>query len=182
MNIKNKGGKKMKSQKLIVSIAIVFLLASTSGAMADADCQGGVLEGTELDPLVIDGDLVIDGQSCFINNALIRGDVTVTNSENLTMIDNVVEGNLHVSRGREAVILGNTIGIVEGELATNSNLVIKRNERVWMLLNIVTGSARVNRNSKVDVKKNAVTFILLCVGNRRLDSFQNEVGGEEFCR
>jgi hypothetical protein len=182
MNIKNKGGKKMKSQKLIVSIAIVFLLASASGAMADADCQGGVLEGTELDPLVIDDDLVIDGQTCFINNVIVKGNVTVTNSETITMIDNVIEGNLHVSRGREAVILGNTIGIVDGELATNSNLVIKRNDRVWMLLNIVTGSAKVNRNDKADVKKNAVTLILLCRGNRRLDSFQNEVGVEEVCR
>jgi hypothetical protein len=64
---------------------------------------------------------------------------------------------------------------------TNSNLLVRNNTRVYVLINIVTGSMFVNTNFKADVKKNAVAGNLLCRDNQRLDSFENEVGGESQC-
>jgi hypothetical protein len=172
----------MKSQKLLVIAAIVCLLVGASGtAMAVDTCVDGVIQGTEDEPLTVDS-IVVNGQSCFVHHVIVQGDVTVTNSEDFSMVDCKVEGSVSVKQSGSVIILANTVGIVEGDLATRSNLVVSRNDRAWILLNIVTGSTRVIRNSKADVKKNGVAINLLCLGNRRLDSFQNEVGVEELCR
>ncbi len=170
----------MKTQKLIVIVAIVCLLVGASSAAMAVDCAGGVIQGTEEEPLEVD-EIVIDGQSCFVNNVIVTGDVTVADSEDFTMIDCNVRGNAKVTQSREVIIFGTTFGVVEGE-TTNSNLLVINNDRVYVLINIVTGSMFVNTNLKADVKKNAVVGNLLCRDNQRLDSFENEVGGESQCR
>jgi hypothetical protein len=171
----------MKTQKLIVIAAIVCLLVGASSAAMAVDCAGGVIQGTEKEPLEVD-EIVIDGQSCFVNNVIVTGDVTVVDSEDFTMIDCNVHGNAKITQGREVIIFGTTFGVVEGNLATNSNLLIRNNSRVYALINIVTGSMFVHSNRKADVKKNAVVGNLWCRDNQRLDSFENEVGLESQCR
>jgi len=171
----------MKTQKLIVIAAIVCLLVGASSAAMAVNCDGGVIQGTRETPLEVD-EIVIDGQSCFVKDVIVTGDVTVTDSEDFVMIDVKVLGNARVTHGQEAIIFASTFGVVEGDPATNSNLLVKNNARVYVLVNIVTGSMFVNTNFKADVKKNAVAGNLLCSGNQRLDSFENEVAGESECR
>ena len=171
----------MKSQKLLVIAAIVCLLVGASGTAMAVSCLGGIMEGTQETPLEVD-EIVVAGRSCFVHNVIVLGDVTVNNSEDFTMLDSSIKGDVLVTQSGAVIIAGNTVGVVEGDIATNSNLVVRSNDRAWVLLNLITGSARVDFNSKADVKKNAVSFNLLCRENRRLDSIQNEVGGVEQCR
>jgi hypothetical protein len=171
----------MKNQKLLISAAIVCLLVGASGAaMAQETCTEGILQGTEEEPLVVEGDIIITGRSCFINNVIVNGDVTATNSEDLTMIDNEVVGNVRVIGGRFATIIGNKVGMVEDSSNTFPILTVSNNERASVLINLVTNAIVVTGNDIADIKKNVVPF-LFCDNNRRLDSFRNETF-EEDCR
>jgi hypothetical protein len=178
----------MKIQKILVSAAIVCLLVGASGAaMAVDTCENGVIAGTDEAPLEVD-EIKIDGRSCFVNNVIVSGDVTVTNSEDFAMIDSVVKGSVRVLGCRNAIVVNNYVGSFESaetvgsfeSAETVTNLLVSRNEHAWVMLNIVSNVLAVNLNSKADVKKNAAA-ILLCVGNRRLDSFENEAA-EQNCQ
>jgi hypothetical protein len=178
----------MKTQKLIVIAAIVCLLVGASGAaIAQEACAEGILSGTEEESLVVDGDIIIDGRSCFINNVNVSGDVTVTNSEDLSMVDNRVAGNVRITEGRNVTIIGNTIGgdIDSGDPFAFSDLVVSNNRRAAIYLNIVTDTIAVINNNKAEIKKN-VSFNLFCFQNRRLDENRNETanlaGGVEDCK
>jgi len=169
----------MKIQKILVSAAIVCLLVGASGAaMAVNTCEDGVIAGTEEVPLEVD-EIKIDGRSCFVNNVIVSGDVTVTNSEDFAMIDSAVKGSVRVLGCRNAIVVGNNVGSFESA-ETVTNLLVSRNDHAWVMLNIVSNVLAVNLNSKADVKKNAAA-ILLCAGNRRLDSFENEAA-EQNCQ
>jgi len=124
-------------------------------------------------------EIKIDGRSCFVNNVIVSGDVTVTNSEDFAMIDSVVKGSVRVLGCRNAIVVNNDVGSFESA-ETVTNLLVSRNEHAWVMLNIVSNVLAVNLNSKADVKKNAAA-ILLCAGNRRLDSFENEAA-EQNCQ
>ena len=158
---------KMKYTKIIVNAVAACLLAGASVAAMAVGCPEGFIENVEVD------EIIIDGQSCFINDVIVNGNVLVTNSEDLIMTDNVVKGRVRILEGRTAIVSRNDIA---------KRLVVSRNERAIVILNIVIGSALVNTNDKADVKKNAVGLFLRCKRNRRLDSFQNEVAGQEDCR
>jgi hypothetical protein len=157
----------MKNQKLLISVAIVCLLVGASGAaMALETCAEGILQGTEEEPLVVEGDIIIDGRSCFINDVIVNGNVTATNSEDLTMIDNQVNGDVRVTGGRDAIVTLNTV---------KGNLLVRRNERALVVLNVASQIIWVNRTiKKATVKKNAAAIAIVCNENGRLDAFENE--------
>jgi DNA/RNA endonuclease YhcR with UshA esterase domain len=163
----------MKSQKLIVIAAIVCLLVGASGAaMAQETCAEGILEGTEEFPLEVAGDIIIDGRSCFIHNVIVKGNVIATNSEQLTMIDNLVEGDVRVIGGRNAIIILNTV----------RNLVVRHNEMAAVAINVAARTIRVNGTIyKATVKRNGAAVAIVCRNNGRLDAFENEAPANE-CR
>jgi hypothetical protein len=75
----------MKSQKLIVIAAIVCLLVGASGAAMALDCADGVIQGEEGEPLVVEEDIIIEGQSCSIKDVEVAGNIEVINSEHITI-------------------------------------------------------------------------------------------------
>ncbi len=180
----------MKSQKLIVSVAIACLLFGAPGvAMALDTCEGGVIEPPEGEETITVDEIILDGEDCFVKDVIVTGDVIVSNSEDFNLIDCEVKGNVKVTSSRAVIILGNSVGIAgggeegegeEGE-GENGDLTVANNERVWLLANINTGSTRVIRNLIAVVKANAATFNLLCRRNVRLDEARNRAGAEEEC-
>jgi hypothetical protein len=157
----------MKSQKLIELASAACLLLGVSSASMAVDCVGGVIEEITVD------EIIIDGQSCFVNDVVVEGDVIVKNSEDFTMVSTQVAGQVLVKGGRWATLFANKV---------NGGIVAVDNERAALLVNVVEGSMGVFRNDKADVKANGVLINLVCEDNRRLDSARNEVGGHEDCR
>ena len=163
----------MKTQKLIVSVAIVCLLFGASGAaMADdiLECDDGIIQGTRQEPLVVEGNILIEGQSCTIKDVEVAGRIEVLNAENITIVSNEVEGRILVEKSRFATIVANGA----------RNIVVKNNELASVAANIATRTIRVNRNGVAFVKQNA-SLAIVCRGNIRLDSFFNQAE-EESCR
>ena len=157
----------MKSQKLIVLASAACLLLGVSGASVAVDCVGGVIEEITVD------EIIIDGQSCFVNDAVVIGDVIVTNSEDFTMVSTEVAGQVLAKGGRWATLFANRV---------TGGIVAVDNERASLLVYVVEGSMGVFRNDKADVKANGVLVNLVCKDNKRLDSARNQVGGQEDCR
>ena len=163
-----RGESKMKSQKLMVLASAACLLFGVSGTAMAVDCASGAIEETTVD------QIMIDGQSCFVDDVVVLGDVQVLNSEDFTMVSSTVGGSVRVIGGRNAFLVANQV--------TAGDFTVSNNERAAVLVNIVAGNMGVNNNLKADVKKNGVAINLVCLGNNRLDSFQNQVGGVEDCR
>jgi hypothetical protein len=162
----------MKSLKLFVSVATLCLLVGASGTAMAVDCLGGAIEGTEGEPLEVD-EITVDGRSCFINDVIVAGNVVVTNSEDLVMIDNDVRGRIRVIGGRNATLVGNEA----------ANIVVSQNETATLALNRARRTIRVNGNvRKATVKRNFAIIAIICRNNGRLDSFENESTGDVECR
>jgi hypothetical protein len=105
---------------------------------------------------------------------VVTGDVTATNSEDFTLNDSVVLGNVLIRGGRNARVASNEIGEVEsGNL---SELVVLENENAVVFLNIATDLIKVNKNGRAIVAGNAAPTIN-CKNNGRLEARQNESEG-----
>ena len=150
----------MKSLKWLLSVAIVCLfVGASSTAMADG-CPGGAIENQTV------AEITVEGESCFINEVIVQGNVLVTNSEDLIMIGNTVQGDIRVIGGRNAALVGNTAKV--------GSIVVSRNEDANVVLNVAAQTIRVNGNGgKAIVKRNAAPLIV-CRNNDRLDAFENE--------
>jgi hypothetical protein len=151
----------MKSLKLFVSVATACLLVGASGTVMAVDCAGGIIENTTVD------SITIDGQSCFINEVFVNGDVIVRNSEELVMVRNNVVGNIRVLGGRNVTLVANS--------AKDGSIVVRSNERALLVLNNATETIRVIRTGKkATVKRNLAAIAIVCRNNGRLDAFENE--------
>ena len=158
----------MKALKWLVSVATVCLLVGASGTAMAVDCEGGTIENTDVP------EITIDGRSCFINEVIVQGNVLVTNSEDLIMIKNDVQGDIRVFGGRNATLVANTTKV--------GNIVVSRNEDATLALNVAAQTIRVNGNvRKATVKRNGAGLLILCRNNGRLDAFENEAADVE-CR
>ena len=157
----------MKSLKLFVSVATVCLLVGASSTAMAVGCPTGAIENQTV------AEITVDGRSCFINEVIVQGNVLITNSEDLIMIKNTVDGDIRIFEGRNATLVANT--------ATVGNIVVTGNEDATLALNIAGQTIRVNRNGgKAIVKRNAAPLIV-CRNNDRLDAFENEAA-ELRCR
>ncbi len=98
----------MKSLRLLACASTACLFLGTSGAAMAVGCPTGTLVGVTVD------EIVIDGQSCYIEGVIVNGDVTVTNSEAITVVASVINGNLRVGSGEFANIGANQVGLADG--------------------------------------------------------------------
>ena len=187
----------MKSQKLIVIVAIVCLLVgASSAAMARNDCPDGSITGGTYDEIVIN-----EFVSCSIVGVYVTGRVLVRDADQFTMMGSLVEGNVRVINTVSAALVDNQV--VGGNLVARGNAfssvlrnvvpggsirvndeTCKREQEVSVLQNLVSGgSLQVNCNETADVKDNKVTNgNITCRDNDRLDSKDNDaIGGRVNC-
>jgi hypothetical protein len=173
----------MKTQKLIVIAAIVCLLVGASGAamagmgpdpkppeeptIDNNTCSEGTIEGA------VDGDIVIENRSCLIDDADVKGNITVANAETITIIGTKVSGTVWVTQSRQVTIAGNDL---------EDNLTIVHNETATVAANRAGGTTiDVNENGLATVKRN-ISKNLYCLENTRLSALGNETTGAEDCR
>ena len=186
----------MKSQKLIVIVAIVCLLVGASGAaMARNDCPDGSITGGTYDVIVIN-----EFVSCSIVGVYVTGRVLVRNADQFTMIGSLVNGNVRVINAVSAALVDNQVNgnlvargnrfssvlrniVLDGNIRVNDDS-CEQEQVVSVLQNLVSGgSLQVNCNEKADVKDNKVTDgDITCRDNDRLDSKDNDAfGGRVNC-
>ena len=147
----------MELQKSLVNAAATCLLAGASATAMAVDCANGNLIGLQVD------EVVINGQSCYMEDLIVMGDVTVVDSEDLTMFNVSAAGTIRVIGGGNAIMVGNTA----------DGIAVWNNEYVNLVANAAALNIRVINNLKASVKKNAAPT-LLCRENLRLDAFENE--------
>jgi hypothetical protein len=128
------------------------------------DCATGNLIGQQVD------EVVINGQSCYMEDLIVAGNVTVIDSEDVTMFQVNAGGTIRVIGGGKALLVANGA----------RGIAVRNNEYVNLVTNVATRNIRVINNLKANVKKNAAPTIL-CRDNHRLDSFGNEAA-EDRCR
>ena len=168
----------MKYQKLLVSAATACLLVGVSSAAMAVDCPNGFIIGQSVD------EIVINGQVCHIEDTVVDGNVTITNSPDVDMIDVQVTGNVTVTGGANTNatlarvdsfsgsidVSGHASAIVTaciargaGTAADNGNMVVNNNTAAVVYTNLVVGN-------------------LTCTGNTELDEYFNRVYGTENCQ
>jgi hypothetical protein len=155
---------KMKTLKRLISATIMCLVVGASGTAWAVDCPNGALVGTTVD------EVVINGQSCYIERLIVTGDLIVANSEDLMIWRAEVGGRIRILGGGNAIIVSTTA----------DRITVRNNEYVNLVGNVVRERMRVINNLKANVKKNAAS-ILVCRNNHRLDAFENEAA-ENRCR
>lgn len=121
------------------------------------DCATGNLIGQEVD------EVVINGQTCYMERLFVTGDVTIIDSEDVTMFRVNVGGTIRVIGGSNALLVANGA----------QGIAVRNNEYVNLVTNVAVRNIRVINNLKANVKKNAAAT-LLCRDNLRLDAFENE--------
>ena len=149
----------MKTQKLLVIVAISCLMLGVSGAaMAqDSNCPAGAVTG------LVDGDLTVRGD-CVVQGAVITGDVRVNNAveNSFVLRDTTVNGQVIVRGGsviitRTVVVSSNlrvkdTIDtVVENTLVAVGNMRFVGNQQVLIYSNTVpVGDIRCKDNINPD--------------------------------
>jgi len=169
----------MKSQKLLIGAATACLLVGTSGAAMAVDCAGGIISFQEVD------EIVINGQPCFIQDVVVTGDVTVTDSPDVDMIDVEVGGTVLVTGTVENAELNATL--VRTDVFAG-NLLIDGQATAIVVGNILrggggpeSGDLLVNNNVAAIVRSNVVVGDLGCTDNLELDENFNRVYGTDDC-
>jgi cytoskeletal protein CcmA (bactofilin family) len=147
MNIKNKGETKMKTQKLLVIVAISCLMLGGLGAdMAaakDHECPLGAETGLVLGDVRVSGD-------CVVQAAAITGNVIVNNASDETFVlyNTIVNGKVKVK--------GGTV-IIKEAVVVSSNLVV--NDTINTVVSdtlVAEGNMRFVGNSYVLIESNVV--------------------------
>ena len=120
----------------------------------------------------VDGDLAVAGGDCIVISSTIRGDVRITDTNYLVMLNNEVRGRILVTRsdGNEGAGVANFIAntVIDGNFAVSD----------YAVANVIdnetrTGSIRVSRNGEALVQKNIAAHSLLCRDNDELSSYVN---------
>jgi hypothetical protein len=141
----------MKTQKLLVIVAIVCVLLGLSVGVAMAEgCPGGLIQGE-----TFPGNLRITDDSCTIIGSTIQGSLRIINSDYVVnVIANTVFGKRLVVRDMGAA------NVIENET--------------------ITGNIRVIRNVSALVEKNISAQDLIC-NNTDTDAFFNFAEGTLSC-
>ena len=162
----------MKLRKLFLSVATGGLLPGVSGGAAMAEgCGDGVIEGESFD-----GSLVVSGErSCSIISSTIQGDIRVTDSDNVLLLNNKVGGKIQVVRtdGQEGKGVANVIA----NTMFSGNLEVSENDTANVIENeTLTSNIRVIGNTTALVQKNIAKLDLICSENTDLSAFLNVAG------
>ena len=172
----------MKFQKLFLRVATGCLLVSASGvAMAQTvDCAGGTIIGQQVD------EIVINGQPCYIEDTTVNGNVTVTDSPDLDMINVEVKGNVSV-QGSVSVTEGGSATLLRvdsfsGNIDVSGHSVAIVGACIVRGATAGSGNMTVNNNAGAVVYSNVVVGNLTCTGNIELDQSFNRVYGTENCQ
>jgi len=166
----------MKTQKLIVIVAIVCLLvgALAGAAMAELNgCGDGVLK----DEVFNSGLRITGDEPCVIIGCTIQGDIRATNLPYVLLLNNKVSGMIRVD-GNAGIGVANVIA----NTVLSDKIVVRDNEVAYVLENdVVTGDIRVNFNTKAYVQKNIAAQDIKCRENTNLNAFFNLAGGDNTC-
>jgi len=183
----------MKTQKLIVIVAIVCLLVGvSSAAMARNDCPDGFLVGGTIDSIIINEPLA----TCTILGVYVTGDedgrgIVVRGGGSITIKDSIVEGRLAViDSSGEVLIEDNEVSdnivvrdntsftLVLRNVVRNGQIrVIDQNlegQRVEVIENLIFGgNLSVNGNASAAVIENRTDGNITCSDNVELISRNN---------
>jgi hypothetical protein len=160
----------MKTQKLLVIVAISCVLLGVSGGAAMATgCGDGLIQNE-----TFDGSLIIRDEPCAIISSTINGDVLVFNSDHVLLMNNKIGGSVKVVDSGVANVIANTV--FNGQIFVGSNDVanVIENETLG-------GSIQVNRNINALVQKNLAGKNIHCYSNTTLASFLNHAAGFVNC-
>ena len=166
----------MKTQKLIVIVAIVCLLVGTLGGAAMAElngCGDGVLK----DEVFNSGLRITGDEPCVIIGCTIQGDIRAINLPYVLLLNNKVGGIIRVD-GDAGIGVANVIA----NTVLGDRIVVRDNDTAYVLENdAVTGDIRVVFNGKAYVQKNIAAQNIRCRENTELNAFLNLAGGNNTC-
>ncbi len=159
----------MKTQKLLVIVAIsCLLLGVSSGAAMAEGCGDGLIQNE-----TFDGNLRITDDSCTIIGSTIAGNLRVINSDYIVLINNKVGGNIRVDGNEGSDNVANVIAntVFGGKLVVRDYAIANVIENETL-----TDHIRVINNGNTLVQKNIAAQDLICRRNDDLDSFINFAG------
>ena len=160
----------MKTEKLLVIVAISCLLLGVSSGVAMAEgCGDGFLQGE-----TFDGNLRITDDNCVIIGSTIEGNLRVINSDNVVLIDNKVGGRLRVDGNA-----GNGTAVILGNKVYGGSIVVRDLQRANIVENqTLAGDIRLLANTSVLLKLNISAGDIVCRNNTSVDDFANYAAGE----
>jgi hypothetical protein len=166
----------MKTQKLLVIVAIscVLYVVSVGTAMAELEgCGDGVLKDE-----TFNSDLRITGdEPCVIIGSTIQGDIRAINLPYVLFMNNRVGGIIRVDGNA-----GEGVANVIANTVLGDKIVVRDNEVAYVLENdVVTGDIIVKFNIKAFVQKNIAAQDIRCRENTNLDALLNLAGGVNTC-
>lgn len=169
----------MKLYKQFLTATTGCLLLSAAGAAMAVDCPRGFIRETTVP------SIEIDGQVCVIDDVVVQGAVTVTNSPELFMSDVDVGGPLTVTGGESAIFL--RVDVKSGDFSvTGAKLAVVGANTVQGGpapdgTVVPGGNLLVNDNIGAAVQSNAANGNITCTGNTELDAFDNIASGTINC-
>ena len=168
----------MKFQKLFLTTATGCLLLGASGAAMAVDCPSGFIIGARVT------DITIDGQPCHIEDTIVDGNVTITNSPNINMFDVEVAGNVSVTgpAGNTSNTSLSRVDSFGGNIDVNGHAIAIVSACIARGGVAGTGNVTVNNNLAAAVVSNVVVGDLNCAGNGELEDTFNRVYGTDDCR
>lgn len=166
-----KEGRVMKmwtTKRVCMAGAVALWLATGTGTAFAQDspnvCPGGIIQDATLD------SLTLVGQSCYLENVTINGDLTVTNAGRFTIQNSDVSGTIRVRASGDVRINDSNPGSV----------VLRGNEHAEVDLVIADIAIRVIRNGSAFVFANAAP-IIQCRGNTRTVGLKNQSASGNNC-
>jgi hypothetical protein len=176
----------MKFQKLFVSVATACLLVGvSSAAMAQEEpppaapvvdtCEKGAIIATIVD------EIVVTGRSCFISDVAVEGNVTATNSQTFTITSSKVGGTISVTGSENATLLTNEV--FDGDIAVQQNMraIVSANRVESITAGGGGGNILVDQHTNAQVDRNIADGDITCTNNADLDSFFNLARGTLAC-
>jgi len=167
----------MKSQKLLVIVAIVCLLG-TSGAAYAVDCSDGVIFKMAVDNITIPA-----GQDCTIYETTVAGDITATGSTLINIFHSIVGGGISITKEKDgtgavtitnnevyggdllvqgyesAAVLGNKVGVLG---VFTYDLGVDDNAEAWVINNRASGSIFCTENKSGGSAANIAVDRIVC--------------------
>jgi len=166
----------MKTQKLLVIVAISCLLLGVSSGAAMAELEG-CGDGMLKDETFNSGLRITGNEPCVIIGCTIQGDIRAINLPFVLLLNNKVGGMIRVDGNAGegvAKVIANTVLV--------GKIVVKDNDTAYVMENdAVTADIRVKFNRKAFVQKNIAAQDIICRENTDLSAFLNLAGGNLNC-
>ena len=167
----------MKTQKLLVIVAISCLLLGVSSGAAMAELEG-CGDGMLKDETFNSGLRITGNEPCVIIGCTIQGDIRAINLPFVLLLNNKVGGIIRVVCDE----VGTGVANVIANTVLGEKIVVRDNGTAYVLENdAVTGDIRVNFNTKAFVQKNIAAQDIICRENTDLNAFFNLAGVQNTC-